>query len=132
MMDTKIRPFLMFQGKAGEAIAFYTGLFPNSQVIELERYWQEVPGAEGLVKRASISLAGQTMLVTDSVVAHDFGFTPAFSLFIDCESEEEQDALFAALAADGAELMALGDYGFSRRFGWLTDRFGVAWQLNLP
>jgi predicted 3-demethylubiquinone-9 3-methyltransferase (glyoxalase superfamily) len=65
-------------------------------------------------------------------VKHAFTFTPAFSFFVDCESEEELKRLYAALSADGATLMPLGNYGFSRQFAWVNDRFGVSWQLNLP
>jgi len=53
------------------------------------------------------------------------------SLFLECESEAELDRLFAALAEGGQQLMPLGKYGFSRKFGWCNDRFGVSWQLNL-
>ena len=62
---------------------------------------------------------------------HTFSFTPAFSFFVDCASEEEIRRVYAALAAGGAELMPLGEYGFSRKFGWINDRYGVSWQLNL-
>jgi predicted 3-demethylubiquinone-9 3-methyltransferase (glyoxalase superfamily) len=72
------------------------------------------------------------VLFTDSFVSHGFSFTPSFSLFVDCESEAELERIFAALSDGGAVLMPLGDYGFSRRFGWTNDRFGVSWQVNLP
>ncbi len=62
---------------------------------------------------------------------HGFGFTPAMSLFVECESEAELDAAFGRLSEGGNVLMPVGNYGFSSRFGWLTDRFGVSWQLNL-
>ena len=68
----------------------------------------------------------------DSPVKHAFTFTPASSLFVECESEDEIDRIAAALGDGGAVLMPLADYGFSRRFTWLNDRFGVSWQLNLP
>ena len=61
-----------------------------------------------------------------------FTFTPAFSLFVDCESEAVLRQIHAALSDGGKELMPLGDYGFSREFAWVEDRFGVSWQLNLP
>jgi len=64
-------------------------------------------------------------------VKHGFGFTPAMSLFVECESETELDAAFNRLSEGGNVLMPVGNYGFSSRFGWLTDRFGVSWQLNL-
>jgi len=68
----------------------------------------------------------------DSPVKHAFSFTPAFSFFIDCSSEEEQHRVFAGLSEQGTVLMPLGDYGFSRQFAWVSDRYGVSWQLNLP
>jgi predicted 3-demethylubiquinone-9 3-methyltransferase (glyoxalase superfamily) len=54
------------------------------------------------------------------------------SLFVNCASEEELDRAFAALASEGKTFMPINNYGFSRRFGWCSDRFGVSWQLNLP
>ena len=63
---------------------------------------------------------------------HDFTFTPAMSLFVDCDNTEELERAFAALSEGGKVFMPLDDYGFSKRFGWCSDRFGVSWQLNLP
>jgi predicted 3-demethylubiquinone-9 3-methyltransferase (glyoxalase superfamily) len=68
----------------------------------------------------------------DSAVDHGFGFTPAISLFVQCDSEDELDGLYGELAEQGQALMPLGSYGFSAKFGWANDRFGVSWQLNLP
>ena len=132
-MGAKVRPFLMFQGKvAEEAMNFYVSLFPGGEILEAVRYGPEGPGAPGSIMKASFSVGGQTILCTDSWVKHNFTFTPASSLFVDCESEEEVERLSAALAEGGAVLMPLGEYGFSRRFAWVNDRYGVSWQLNLP
>ncbi|MFK0252916.1 VOC family protein [Streptomyces sp. NPDC090445] len=128
----KITTFLMFEGRAEEAMAFYTALFDDAEVIDVTRYGAEGPGPEGSVQHATFSLAGQRFMCIDSYVKHEFGFTPAVSLFVQCDSEAELDRLYAALAEQGAELMPVGDYGFSARFGWVNDRFGVSWQLNLP
>jgi predicted 3-demethylubiquinone-9 3-methyltransferase (glyoxalase superfamily) len=68
----------------------------------------------------------------DSYVKHDFAFTPSVSLYVRCEDETEINRLYAALAEQGSELMPLGSYGFSTKFGWVNDRFGVSWQLDLP
>ena len=67
----------------------------------------------------------------DSAAPHAFTFTPAMSLFVECESEEEIRRLYSALSNAGQVLMPLDDYGFSKQFGWVNDRFGVSWQLNL-
>jgi len=129
---TTIRPFLMFEGKAEEAMQFYVSLFPDARIINITRYGPGQAGAEGSVMVASFSVAGQTVMCIDSPVKHAFSFTPAFSLFVQCDSAEEVDRLCAALLVGGAALMPVGNYGFSRRFAWVNDRFGVSWQLNLP
>lgn len=131
-MPTTIRPFLMFTGQAEEAMSFYLSLFPGSEIVDLRRYGAGEAGPEGSVMQATISLAGQTLMCIDSPVKHDFSFTPAFSLFVDCGSEEEVRRLAAALAEGGEVLMPLDAYGFSRLFAWVNDRYGVSWQLNLP
>ena len=130
-MPKQIAPFLMFTGQAEEAMTLYTSLFDDGRIAELTRHGAEGPGAPGTVQRARFSLAGQDFLCTDSPPVHEFSFTPSFSIWIETESEDELERLFAALADGGTQLMPLDDYGFSRRFGWLNDRYGVSWQLNL-
>jgi predicted 3-demethylubiquinone-9 3-methyltransferase (glyoxalase superfamily) len=129
---TTITPFLMFEGKAGEAMEFYASLFPEGRVEDVSRYGPGEQGAEGSIRLARFTLAGQSVRCIDSPVHHAFGFTPAFSFFVDCGSQAEQDRYAEALSEGGKWLMELADYGFSRRFGWLEDRFGVSWQINLP
>lgn len=130
-MSDKVRPFLMFEGRAEEAMSAYVALFPDSEIVEIARYGPEGPGPEGSVIRALFRLAGQDVYCIDSHVHHAFTFTPAFSFFVECASEAELETSFAALLEGGQALMPLDNYGFSRRFGWLNDRFGVSWQLNL-
>jgi predicted 3-demethylubiquinone-9 3-methyltransferase (glyoxalase superfamily) len=122
----------MFQDKAEEAMRFYVSLFPDAQVLELTRYGPNQPGTEGSVMKASFTIGKQTILCLDSAVKHDFTFTPAFSLFVDCESEEQIKHLYGELSAGGATFMPVQNYGFRRLFAWLSDRFGVSWQVNLP
>jgi predicted 3-demethylubiquinone-9 3-methyltransferase (glyoxalase superfamily) len=131
-MGTTARPFLMFEGKAEEAMRFYVSLFADGKIIDSERWAPGEPGPEGLFKKATFSIAGQTVICFDSPVKHNFTFTPAFSLFVDCESEDQLRRLCEALIEGGVALMPLNNYGFSRLFVWLNDRFGVSWQLNLP
>ena len=132
-MSQTIRPFLMFQdGQAEAAMTFYVSLFPDSEILDIDRYGAAGPGPEGSVIRARFRIGGQEIFCSDSFVKHAFDFTPSTSLFVDCGSESEIARLDGALADGGAELMPIGDYGFSRRFAWVNDRFGVSWQLNLP
>lgn len=111
---------------------FYVSLFSRSEVKSIERYGSGGPGADGTVKRADFTLAGQDVICIDSPVKHGFSFTPSMSLFIECEDEAELVRVFGQLAVGGAVLMPVGNYGFSRKFGWVNDRYGVSWQLNLP
>jgi predicted 3-demethylubiquinone-9 3-methyltransferase (glyoxalase superfamily) len=131
MTKTTVSPFLMFEGQAEKAMTFYVSLFDDGRIIDIVRYGPQGPGAEGSVMKASFTIAGQTILCIDSAMKHDFTFTPSFSLFVTCEGEEQIHRLAAALAEGGAELMPLNNYGFSRQFAWLADRFGVSWQLIL-
>jgi predicted 3-demethylubiquinone-9 3-methyltransferase (glyoxalase superfamily) len=131
-MIASVKPFLMFEGNAEAAMTFYVSLFPGGEIVDIVRYGPNEAGREGSVMKAEFSIAGQRVICIDSPVKHQFGFTPAFSLFVDCHSEAELRRLAAALSEGGTELMPLGDYGFSRLFTWLNDRFGVSWQLNLP
>jgi predicted 3-demethylubiquinone-9 3-methyltransferase (glyoxalase superfamily) len=131
VMPLQIVPLLMFDGKAEEAMNFYISLFENSAITSIERYGHEGPGAESSVKHAAFTLTGRPFMCIDSPVKHAFSFTPSISLHIDCVSEEEIDTAFARLAEGGASLMPLDRYPFSRKFGWVNDRYGVSWQLNL-
>jgi predicted 3-demethylubiquinone-9 3-methyltransferase (glyoxalase superfamily) len=128
---TQIHTFLMFTGRAEEAMTFYVSLFPNSRVLDVKKYGKEAPGREGSVMLARFELAGKEYRCIDSPAVHAFTFTPSMSLFVECETETELDKAYAALLEGGGALMPIGNYGFSRKFGWVNDRFGVSWQLNL-
>jgi predicted 3-demethylubiquinone-9 3-methyltransferase (glyoxalase superfamily) len=127
-----ITPFLMFEGQAEAAMTFYVGLFEDAAVTSIQRYGPDGPGVEGSVLLATFSLGGREFRCVDSAVHHAFTFTPSLSLFVDARDDIELERLYAALSEGGDVLMALADYGFSRRFGWVNDRFGVSWQINLP
>jgi len=130
-MSTTVKTFLMFEGKAEEAMDFYTSLFDCSEKTFIEKYGVDELGAEGSIKMAKFTVAGHEMMCIDSPAEHAFSFTPSVSLFIDCSSETEFDSLFGALSRDGQILMPVNDYGWSKKFAWVTDRFGVSWQLNI-
>ena len=129
-MATNIRTYLLFEGAAEEAMNYYVSLFPNSVVLTSQKY--EEGDSKGKLLLGTFTLAGREFMCIDSPIKHDFGLTPAISIFVDCDSATEQEGLFEALSTDGEILMPLDNYGFSTRFTWVQDRFGVSWQLNLP
>ena len=96
-----------------------------------EPYGAGEHGSEGYIKRADFTLGGHDLICTDTPVKHAFTFTPSISIFVDCEDPAELDEAFDQLSAGGKVLMPLDSYGFSTKFGWGNDRFGVSWQLNL-
>jgi predicted 3-demethylubiquinone-9 3-methyltransferase (glyoxalase superfamily) len=129
----KVTPFLMFQdNNAEEAMNFYTSIIEDSQITSIVRYGANQAGPEGTVVQATFTLKGQEFMCIDSHVKHQFSFTPSFSIFVTCDSEEELHNLYEKLGEDGQTLMPLNNYGFSKKFGWINDRFGISWQLNLP
>lgn len=131
MPTQKLAPFLMFCGRAEEAMNYYVSLFDGSEVLSIQRYGPNQSGAEGSVMHATFSLRGLTLMCIDSPVKHDFTFTPAISLHVTCDTEADIDRIFHALAEGGAVLMPLAAYPFSAKFAWVQDRFGVSWQLSL-
>ncbi|MDA6067652.1 VOC family protein [Idiomarina abyssalis] len=118
-------------GKAEEAIKLYTSVFPNSEIIDIQYYGADEPEPEGSVKLARFTINGAELMARDSHLDHKFSFTPSMSLHVECESESEIQDVFATLAKGGTELMPLDNYGFSEKFGWLNDKYGVSWQFNL-
>jgi predicted 3-demethylubiquinone-9 3-methyltransferase (glyoxalase superfamily) len=131
-MGTTITPFLMFEGEAEVAMNFYMDVFDDARVVSIARYGAGELGPEGSIKMATFELHGRTFRCSDSPIKHSFTFTPSLSLFVDLESDADLERVFAQLASDGQVLMPLDNYGFSKKFGWVNDRFGVSWQLNLP
>lgn len=128
---TSVTPFLMFEGNASEAIDFYKTVFPNLKIDSMEKYGSGDTGKEGSIKLATFIIDGQPIKCTDSPIEHGFTFTPSFSFFVECESEEQLAERFAKLSTDGKVMMPIDNYGFSKKFGWASDRFGISWQLNL-
>ena len=123
---------LMFTGDASAALELYAAVFAEFRVERLERYGVGEAGAPGSVRRADVVFGQHRIIAIDSPVKHAFTFTPAMSLFVDCDSAATLDTAFAQLAQGGQIFMPIANYGFSQRFGWCSDRFGVSWQLNLP
>ncbi|TJX59983.1 MAG: VOC family protein, partial [Mesorhizobium sp.] len=98
---TKVRPFLMFEGKAEEAMTLYCETIPGSSILEVTRYSSGEDGAEGMLKLARVSICGLEVTVYNSPVHHAFTFTPSFSLYVDCSSERELERIVETLADGG-------------------------------
>lgn len=121
----KIAPCLLFvgkqAGKAEEAMHLYTSVFPDSRIVKLERYMADEGPDPGKVKHAIFSLNGQDFSAMDSGMSeHAFTFTNAISLMVNCETQAEVDHFWEKLTAGGKEIHC----------GWLTDPYGVAWQIT--
>ena len=126
----KATPFLMFQGQARGALALYRETFPDFEQLVLQEH---PPGAmAGQVAMARIRIGGQEIMLNDSPPVHAFTFTPASSIFVDCDDEAQLRELAGKLSDGGAVMMEVANYGFSTLFTWVADKFGVSWQLNLP
>ncbi len=127
----KITTFLMFDGKAEEAMNYYVSVFDQAEIVSIQRYGANQTGTEGTVAHATFSLYGQLFMCIDSNVKHDFTFTPSVSLYITCATEDEINRIFEKLSQGGAVLMPLSVYPFSDKFAWVADKYGVSWQLSL-
>jgi len=131
-MVQQIITSLTFQkNDAEQAMNLYVSLFENSKIIDIKRWGKEGPGKEGTIMKAVFELNGQKFMCSDSPPVHDWDFTPAISNFIECKDENELERLFSKLSENGDVAMPLDNYGFSKKFGWVIDQYGVSWQLNL-
>ena len=123
---------VLFQnGLARQALERYGEIFDDYAVERLELYQGEGDGPAGQVKVADFRVHGQRFVFVDSPIPHEWDMTPGVAPFLECDDDAEMERLFDALADGGAVFMPLGDYGFGRRFGWVEDRFGVSWLLNI-
>jgi predicted 3-demethylubiquinone-9 3-methyltransferase (glyoxalase superfamily) len=113
----KITPFLWFDGNAEEAMNLYVSVFKNAKVVSLRRYGKAGPGKEGTVMTGTFQIEGQEFFVLNG--GPQYKFTPAVSLFVNCETQEEVDELWEKLSAGGRK----------DRCGWLQDKFGLSWQI---
>lgn len=131
-LNGHIATFFTFQqGDAEEAMNFYMSLFEDTQLVDVKRWGKEGPGKEGSIMHASFTLNGKLYMCSDSPPIHDWDFTPAVSNYVECKDESELETLFTKLSQDGQVMMPLNNYGFSQKFGFVEDRFGISWQLNL-
>ena len=118
MPKQKIAPFLWFDGNAEEAVNFYVSVFKkDSKVLNISRYGDAGPGPKGTVMSATFQLHGQEFIALNG--GPQFKFTPAISFFVHCQTQAEVDDLWEKLSAGGRK----------ERCGWLTDKFGLSWQV---
>jgi len=113
----KITPFLWFDDKAEEAANFYVSVFKDSKIETVSRYGDAGPGPKGSVMILQFQLEGQRFTALNG--GPIFHFTPAISLLVDCQTQEEVDDLWQKLSAGGRP----------DRCGWLQDKFGLSWQI---
>jgi predicted 3-demethylubiquinone-9 3-methyltransferase (glyoxalase superfamily) len=113
----KITPFLWFDGNAEEAANFYISIFKNSKMGKISRYGDAGPGPKGSAMSVTFQLEGQEFYALNG--GPQFKFTPAISLFVNCETQQEVDELWEKLSAGGR----------TDRCGWLQDKFGLSWQI---
>jgi predicted 3-demethylubiquinone-9 3-methyltransferase (glyoxalase superfamily) len=113
----KITPFLWFNDQAEEAMNFYVSIFKKSKVGTVTRYGDAGPGPKGKVMSATFTLEGQEFMALNG--GPQYTFTPAISLFVNCDTQEEVDDLWNRLSAGGKP----------GRCGWLEDKFGLSWQI---
>ncbi|GAA3984374.1 VOC family protein [Thermobifida alba] len=113
----KITTCLWFDDQAEQAANFYTSLFGNSRIVEVQYYNEAMPDRAGQVMLVLFELAGQRFMALNG--GPEFTFTEAVSLHVDCADQREVDELWAKLTDGGQESQC----------GWLKDRFGLSWQI---
>ena len=113
----KITPCLWFDGKAEEAANFYVAIFKNSRIVSTMHYGEAGPGAQRSVLSVTFRLDGQSFMALNG--GPHYSFTPAISMFVRCETQDEVDELWEKLTAGGEPV----------RCGWLKDKYGVSWQI---
>ena len=113
----KITPFLWFNGNAEGAANYYVSTFKNSKILNLARFGDAGPGPKGSVMLVTFELEGQQFTALNG--GPQYTISPAISFLVSCETQSEVDELWEKLTAGGKEVQC----------GWLTDKFGVSWQI---
>jgi len=113
----RITPCLWFDGNAEAAMNFYASIFNNAKIGQVMRNGDAGPGPEGSVLSVTFELDGQEFIGLNG--GPMFKFSPAISFFVHCETQDEIDSYWTRLS----------DGGTPQQCGWLTDKFGVSWQI---
>jgi predicted 3-demethylubiquinone-9 3-methyltransferase (glyoxalase superfamily) len=116
-----ISPFLWFDGRLEQAVAFYSSVFPGVTVLESQLYGEGMPGPAGTLMTATLEVAGQRMMGLNG--GPEFPFTEAVSMFVACDSQAEADGYWQAIEDGG---------GTPGQCGWIKDPFGLSWQIVPP
>ncbi len=114
----KITTWVWFDTEAEAAAGFYTSIFPGSRITEVTRYGAAGPRPEGMVMTVGFELFGREFYALNGGSNHKIE-GPAISLMVDCSSQEEVDLYWSRLAEGGQEIAC----------GWVTDRYGLSWQI---
>jgi predicted 3-demethylubiquinone-9 3-methyltransferase (glyoxalase superfamily) len=131
-MAMKLITLLQFDGQAAEAQKFYASLFADAQIEPMGMYTTGHLPNDSFQMHGILIINGQRFLCIDGTTKDRKSGLPQQSLYAEYTSEWEIDTTFSALSEGGTVLMPLKNYGFSRKFGSLIDKFGTSWQLNLP
>lgn len=114
----RVLTFLTFNGQAEQAARFYTSIFPNSRITGTTRFPEGAPAPAGSVMTVSFELNGREFVALNG--GPQFSFSQGISISVQCDTQEEVDEYWAKLTEGGEEVAC----------GWLTDKFGVSWQIN--
>ena len=124
MCMQKITPHLWFDKEAKKAGEFYTSTFKDSKIKSLTTIHDTPSGDADML---TIELMGQEFMMISAGPL--FKFNPSISFLVACKTKEEVDELWGKLSPGGKEMMGLGSYPFSERYGWIQDKFGLSWQV---
>lgn len=113
----RITPFLWFNGQAEQAVNLYISLFKKSKIISVTRYGDKAPGPKGSVMSMTFQLEGLQFHALNG--GPMYSFSPAISLFVDCDTQVEVDRLWEKLSEGGEK----------QKCGWLKDKYGLSWQI---
>lgn len=126
----KITPFLTFGGNAEEAMNFYVSTFPNSKILSLTRITNKENGEVGKILNGTFELMGHQFMVLDMEEQYVPASSWQISLYINCDTEVEFDDLFSKLSDGGLVMMGPEPVLHFRKCAWITDKFGITWQLT--